>query len=486
MKDIFLLLVLLSAQIVKVSSQPYPPDSDGNCRDKTREYLNSNLCCKKCRPGQMLKHKCNETTDSQCVDCGQGLYLNNWNYYNKCFRCAECKEDKGLEYAQTCSPTTNAKCVCQSGRFCTMEFNNPYCKECLKYKTCKAGFGVSTPGSANSNVRCEPCPDGTFSATNSFTDRCRPHTKCIGGAVVRQGNATSDTVCEHQTTKQTSATVHTTASTAMSTVEVSTDLATPTRPTGSTQHVTPWVSKETPPVATESPSVTTVTSIVLAVGVFGAVFVLIILVLLCFCKRVWRRDSARLQPKVDANGNCQSGDEIRPIYLEASQLTTITVASPEQQCLQENGRLLCSESSQNSTGAETSTRTDCYNSHQSNGHSQSTYVFDHPQSPLSEPMTLLSDSESFARQSSVPSQSSSQPTSPQIISPITPVPHVNVNITLNIGNGSCGAQSCMLTGLKPADCDLPFGEKEECISTPQQEGGKESLMSVLESEGCCT
>lgn len=80
-------------------------------------------------------------------------------------------------------------------------------------------------GLADSDVKCEQCPDGTFSNTVSYTDPCRPHTKwlkdsriyiqlfwelrsltslslflclssCHGRVVVRRGDATADTVCQ--------------------------------------------------------------------------------------------------------------------------------------------------------------------------------------------------------------------------------------------------------------------------------------------------
>lgn len=34
-------------------------------------------------------------------------------------------------------------------------------------------------GTADSDVKCEQCPDGTFSDTVSYTDPCRPHTKWL-------------------------------------------------------------------------------------------------------------------------------------------------------------------------------------------------------------------------------------------------------------------------------------------------------------------
>lgn len=44
-------------------------------------------------------------------------------------------------------------------------------------KTLVAILFVLFSGTADSDVKCEQCPDGTFSDAVSNTDRCRPHTK---------------------------------------------------------------------------------------------------------------------------------------------------------------------------------------------------------------------------------------------------------------------------------------------------------------------
>lgn len=213
--------------------------------------------------------------------------------------------------------------------------------------------------------------------------------------------------------------------------------------------------------------------------------IFIALLLLFLCKQFYKKDSARLHPKVDANGNCESGDEISQNYLGDSQLTSFTVNSAEQQCLLQKVEG-SSDHSQCSNNTETLTRTDGYSTHESISPLQSTLALNNPHSALSEPMSLHSYTEPVTPQPSIPTQSSSQPTSPQMISPVTASPHVNVNITLHIGNGSCGTPSFMPTDLMQANCKLPFPEEEESISTPQQEAGKQSLMSVQESDNYST
>ncbi|KAM8917172.1 tumor necrosis factor receptor superfamily member 1B isoform 4-T4 [Spinachia spinachia] len=200
MKEILVVLLLLKAQTLKVCSQPYQADADGNCLNSTTEYLleGSNLCCKKCPPGQRQTQKCSETTETVCERCPTGLFMETWNYAPNCFPCTKCKEKKGVQEAQVCSSTERSRCVCQPGMFCLMDFDAPFCTACSRYKHCQRGEGVSEPGTANTNVRCKRCPSGTFSDSVSNTQPCLPHTDCNGRVVVRKGNATSDNVCEAQ------------------------------------------------------------------------------------------------------------------------------------------------------------------------------------------------------------------------------------------------------------------------------------------------
>ncbi|GAA6231973.1 tumor necrosis factor receptor superfamily member 1B-like [Lates japonicus] len=477
MKDIFVLLVLLSAHTIKVCSQGYAVNSDGNCHEQSREYKpdESNLCCKKCPPGQHWIQDCTETTETVCKQCESGLFTENWNYAKNCRSCNRCKEHKGLMYAQNCTLTTQARCKCMPGMYCTLGYEDSYCTECRRYTRCKVGFGVSVPGTERSDVKCALCSDGTFSDTISYTDPCRPHRDCHGRTVVRKGNTTSDNVCEPvevtpaepqiKTREPHVDTVHTTVTTMRAISD-------------STLSVMPSV--------TNISSIYTRSDIRLIAVIAGVItvtlLVIIIIVILVFiCKPVWKKDPEEFHPKVDANGNCESGDKISQGCLGETQLTSFTVTSPEQQCLLEKGEA-CSDHSQSSNNTETLTRTDGSSSQDSIGPLQSTVAINNLCSALSEPMTLISNPEPITPQPSIPSQSSSQPTSPHIISPVTTSPHVNVNITFHIGNGSCGTPSVVPTNLKEADCTLPFGEEEESFSIPQQEDGKQSLMSVQDSE----
>ncbi|XP_045885226.1 tumor necrosis factor receptor superfamily member 1B isoform X2 [Micropterus dolomieu] len=470
----------------KVCSQPYEPDSNGTCRDRTTEYLSdeSNRCCKKCHPGQRQKDKCTETTETVCEQCPAGQYMESFNYSPTCFACDKCKPNKGLQPGQKCSSTTKSKCVCQPGMYCVMGFDDPYCTECNKYKTCKVGFGVSQPGTANSDVKCKRCPDGTFSDKASDTDPCQPHTNCSRSGVVRKGNATSDNVCAKPNDLATEK-LFKTASTTTNTVLATSDSKAPhgpTNPTLSISHLPSAVSEAVLNHSTKSLPTSPGFDSILAAAIptiIGSILLFIIIILLCLCKPMCKKDAENYYPSVDANGNVESSDKINQGYLGKTQLDSFTVMSPEQQCLLEKGEAY-SDQSQSSNNTETLTRTNGCSSFESIDPLQSTIPLYNPCSALSQPMALLSNVEPVTPQPSVQTQSSSQPTSPQIISPVTTSPHVNVNITFHIGNGTCGTPSVLPTDLMQGESKLPFGEEEESFSIPQQEAGKQSLMSVQE------
>ncbi|KAM7422828.1 hypothetical protein PAMA_010727 [Pampus argenteus] len=475
MNDILVLLVLLSALNTKVWSLPYQADPNGNCLNST-EYIRDgyNLCCKKCPPGQRMMKECSETEESVCAPCQSGQHMENWNYARNCFSCKKCKQSKGLQYAQICSSTTMSNCICQPGMYCIMEFNDPYCSECKKYSACKVGFGVSFPGTANSDVKCKQCPTGTFSDTVSYMEPCWPHTNCHGRAVVQKGNTTSDTVCASKNGAQphTKAVYTTVLATKVSATTVSaTTIST-------TSDSTPFYGRE----KKTSLSTGTDNKLVAAIaGVTAIIFTLIITLVLI--KLTWKKGTDTT--KLDANGNCESADNISQHYWGQTQLT---ITSPEQQFLLEKREASNDHSQCSSSNTETLTRTDGCSSNESISPLQSTITYYNPHSALPEPMPLMSNTETTTPQSSITIQPSSQPTSPQIISPDTTSPLVNVNITVHIGNGSPSimptesSDEHSLSRLTwQTDSKLPYGKEEECFSIPQQEAGKQSLMSVQES-----
>ncbi|XP_020484599.1 tumor necrosis factor receptor superfamily member 1B isoform X2 [Labrus bergylta] len=477
MKDILVLLVLLNVRTTMVCSKAYPPDSAGKCEDPTGKYLSeiSNLCCKRCPPAQ---------------------YMEGRNYSPNCRSCKRCREDKGLQYAVNCTATVNSKCQCQPGKYCTLGFEDPYCDECSFYSRCKAGYGVSEPGTADTNVRCKRCPNGTFSDTDSSTDPCLPHTNCHGRAVVRKGNATSNTVCEPELTGPqsspkdihlevvlTSARMTSTMSTmsTMSNIAATSDSKAPGGPTDATPSINLTLpetvfnhSTKSPPRSTHLPAESESKLAAVIATVTGLILLFIVIMLVCLWKTVCKKDAALFYPKVDANGNCEAGDEQNKESISGeTQLISFTLAPPEQQLLLEKGEAF-NDQSQRTNNTESLTRTCGCSSEESIGPLQSTTCLHEPHSALSEPLPLLSNTDPDSSQTSIAAQASQQPTA-------TTSPQVNVNITFNIGNGSAGTPSVMPADLMQPDCKLPFGEEEKSLNIPQQEAGKTTVMSVQES-----
>uniref|UniRef100_A0A3Q2GHW3 TNFR-Cys domain-containing protein n=1 Tax=Cyprinodon variegatus TaxID=28743 RepID=A0A3Q2GHW3_CYPVA len=378
-----------------------------------------------------MKQECTETADTQCEPCGLEQYIEDWNYSPNCLSCTKCKSKKGLEYAQTCTSTRNSKCVCKTGTFCYLGFDDPYCTDCKGYKLCKPGERVSVEGKlTHSNI----------------TVFCKYYV-----CVFSSGTRNSDRVCEKCPTNPCSSPSTITVSTVVTVNKTST---TPPGPKESTQTVKPILTVR--PTSPEDPPTSKMGKPFIVQLTYNQRFSTLILL---------------------ANGHSSSSVE--------SPMTSLPMTSQEQVCLLAKGEV-SSDQSLSSSDTETSIRTDGFSRNDSLRPLQPTLGIDNPSSVLSEPMVLQSFTEPMAHRPSLSTQGSSQPTSPLIVSPLTNSPHVNVNITLHIGNGSCGTPSFQPTDVNQSEYQLPFGQEEESVSSPQQEAGKLSLISVQESPTVCT
>ncbi|XP_076124176.1 tumor necrosis factor receptor superfamily member 1B-like [Alosa pseudoharengus] len=148
--------------------------SKGSCNNTTHIFNKElNICCKKCEPGFHKKSECSPGNDTVCEPCPNGKW-SGYNYHNNCFRCTVCAQKSGLKYAQKCSATRDAKCTCPPEWYCSMRYEEPYCSgQCKPYTRCPPGHGVVKAGTASSNVKCGPCPPGTFSDQMSATQKCQ-------------------------------------------------------------------------------------------------------------------------------------------------------------------------------------------------------------------------------------------------------------------------------------------------------------------------
>uniref|UniRef100_A0A4X2M4Y8 TNFR-Cys domain-containing protein n=2 Tax=Vombatus ursinus TaxID=29139 RepID=A0A4X2M4Y8_VOMUR len=188
----FLLWALGDAVPVQVSL-PYIPQLKGKCRNLETEYYNDEIqmCCDKCPPGKRVLQSCTKNSNTVCIDCEHDTHTEVWNWVEECHSCrSRCNRD--LVEIQNCTRRENRICACKPGFFCITRSQGS-CLRCFKFTKCLWGFGVSKPGTSNSNVECAACAPGTFSDTVSSTDACKPHRICHSVAI--PGNATSDAIC---------------------------------------------------------------------------------------------------------------------------------------------------------------------------------------------------------------------------------------------------------------------------------------------------
>ncbi|KAM8867236.1 tumor necrosis factor receptor superfamily member 1B [Synchiropus picturatus] len=467
MKDLLLLLVLLDGDIIKVCSSPYPPLSDGSCRNKTTEYLEQdvNRCCRRCPPGHRRVRSCTETNETKCESCPHNQYMEKWNYNLNCFVCNTCKSTKGLQLAIGCLPTQPTKCKCQPGHYCTDSVASS-CRDCRKYTVCQAGSGVTKQGTANSDVKCKPCPEGSFSGIASSSHQCQPHTRCRG-RVITNGNSINDTECDPEHHTETASRTVTLLNSAglEPTITPTQELPDSTGARTTQWGTSPTYTPNTAPEETDSKFV-----IGSASGLF---FISLLIAAIVFLLRRRKKGDHRNVSEFDANGNCESGYEISRDYSGKPELTLRSFSPPEPHLM-----LLNKEADQSECSGYSDARTKSFCGEESIGPLLSDLVFPNP--PNTESVTSASSAEPISPQPGFP-MDSSQPSSPHIISPQANSPQVNVNITVHFGNGSGGS----VKATDRSDTEAPFPQEEEHISIPQQEAGKEFLLSVEEEDSPC-
>ncbi|KAK6321675.1 tumor necrosis factor receptor superfamily member 1B isoform X2 [Coregonus clupeaformis] len=477
-RGILTVRILLAIMVKPVENtlytQPYTPDSDGTCRNKTAEYYNTdvNLCCSKCTSGTRRKVECSSTSDTACEPCPSGQYSGTFNYFPKCFRCPKCLADKGLQYVQKCSRTTKTQCACKTGMYCVLD-QHPECQECASYTRCKPGHGVSVEGTAESDVQCAPCPNGTFSDQHSYTQICQHHTDCVcqGRDVLTYGNATSDAVCGPKvsgplvcifqtttppsppTTMPPSGTGHTTPS--LQSMHMS------TLPTnlGSKLTSSPSEPLAIAPTEEKPPGF----DLGIVAGAIGGVMFLLLIIGTIIYKKAFTK-SIRVSSTEDINGNSEKEaikfDCDRPMVLQNRSFNT---TYQEQRCLLGKGD--CSNVSQAETQQEASrtcSGSGCFNSLEG---------------------LPIGPAQSTLPQPSI--QASTPQPSPQSTSSLASIPLVNVNITVtypvNIGNGLCSTPTSTHIDLPQADPVAHLSREEEVyVNMPQQEGSKEARTAVQE------
>ncbi|CAB1314691.1 unnamed protein product [Coregonus sp. 'balchen'] len=424
--------ILLAIMVKPVENtlytQPYTPDSDGTCRNKTAEYYNTdvNLCCSKCTSGKVLE---NGRTEMITVNYtfmplqGHGGKLNaalpQTRRVNHVL-----VANKGLQYVQKCSRTTKTQCACKTGMYCVLD-QHPECQECASYTRCKPGHGVSVEDAV-----CGPKVSGPLVCIFQTTTPPSPPTTMPPSGT---GHTTPSLQSMHMSTLPTNLGSKLTSS--------------PSEPLA----IAP--TEEKPPGF----------DLGIVAGAIGGVMFLLLIIGTIIYKKAFTK-SIRVSSTEDINGNSEKEaikfDCDRPMVLQNRSFNT---TYQEQRCLLGKGD--CSNVSQAETQQEASrtcSGSGCFNSLEG---------------------LPIGPAQSTLPQPSI--QASTPQPSPQSTSSLASIPLVNVNITVtypvNIGNGLCSTPTSTHIDLPQADPVAHLSREEEVyVNMPQQEGSKEARTAVQE------
>ncbi|KAG7478445.1 hypothetical protein MATL_G00080460 [Megalops atlanticus] len=431
---LFLLAAVMQLVLNKVFSLPYKPDSGVECRNTTTEYFKKglNLCCSRCAPGTYQETVCTETSDTQCKPCASGYYNDKYNYFSKCFKCRQCREDDGLYAAQSCTSSSDTLCECRKGMFCSSGASPP-CRMCTRFNNCPPGSGVTMPGTAYADVSCVPCSEGSFSDQSSSDQTCQRHTDCSsqGRSFVHHGNSTSDAVCGPLVRATPSSTGTPSAPPTSSLPPPPIPPAPPAPPSSApptlrpraTPTLPPGQDGSAPPPPTPLPSAMYVTWAVVGVG--------LTLLLVCVVFVVCRRRAEGANQNIEAN--------------EGANGTLAVYQQNALNCREQQGLLGRADLSDSASSASP-----CHTEAHNNS-SQERLLTDNPQVNVNITATF----NCHLNQAALPLPTQTPPLPAQ-----TPPP--------------------------PPESDLPLSEEEEAqCSTPQQEEGekgKEARVAVQESD----
>ncbi|NXX74063.1 TNR21 factor, partial [Urocolius indicus] len=150
---------------------------------------NKELICDKCPAGTYVSKHCTKSSLRECSPCPDGTFTKHENGIERCHPCRKPCELPMIEKTH-CAALTDRECTCLSGTF---QMNDT----CIPYTVCPVGWGVRKKGTETEDVRCKPCPRGTFSDVPSSVMKCKTYTDCFGKnmVVIKPGTKESDNVC---------------------------------------------------------------------------------------------------------------------------------------------------------------------------------------------------------------------------------------------------------------------------------------------------
>ncbi|KAL4646232.1 tumor necrosis factor receptor superfamily member 6B [Arapaima gigas] len=153
----------------------------------TDDVTGEPVTCDRCPPGTYVLRHCGANRRTECGACPERHYTEFWNYVEFCRYCSVFCSENQFEKVP-CSAKHNRVCECKDGYYLNSDF-------CSPHRVCPSGEGVSHPGTAYTNVKCEPCPEGSFSSKPSSTEGCRKHSQCMNGEKIIPGTKKQDTFC---------------------------------------------------------------------------------------------------------------------------------------------------------------------------------------------------------------------------------------------------------------------------------------------------
>ncbi|XP_067150479.1 tumor necrosis factor receptor superfamily member 21 isoform X1 [Apteryx mantelli] len=185
---LLMLLGTTDAQSKLTSEQNAISLSSGKYRHLDRA-TNKELICDKCPAGTYVSKHCTKSTLRECSPCPDGTFTKHENGIERCHACRKPCELPMIEKTH-CTALTDRECTCLSGTFQTND-------TCIPYTVCPVGWGVRKKGTETEDVRCKPCPRGTFSDVPSSVMKCKTYTDCFGKnmVVIKPGTKESDNVC---------------------------------------------------------------------------------------------------------------------------------------------------------------------------------------------------------------------------------------------------------------------------------------------------
>ncbi|XP_078069004.1 tumor necrosis factor receptor superfamily member 21 [Mustelus asterias] len=182
-----LLFVLLGDITAQVETTPKAALSlSGKYRHRDRA-TGIEIDCDKCPAGTHVAQHCTSTSLRVCSHCKNGTFTKHENGIDQCHTCRRCVAPMIEKFP--CTNYSDRECTCRPGTFLS---NNI----CVVYAVCAIGWRVKKKGSETEDVKCKPCPRGTFSDVPS-SPRCKTLTNCSeqGLEISEPGNRKRDNIC---------------------------------------------------------------------------------------------------------------------------------------------------------------------------------------------------------------------------------------------------------------------------------------------------